>query len=422
MFRSFNPIKLFRSSLRYSFATSNKKDYYSILGVPKEATKAQVKKAFAQKAREFHPDKNSAPDAKDKFSDISEAYETLGDDNKRKVYDTYGMGADEAKQYGQGFGSQGFDGFWNQGNMGNAGGMGGFDNMFTDFEDIFGFNTGGRKAKRPSRGADIVINMELSFMEAINGISKEISFRVQDVCGSCNGNKCKPGTSPCKCPTCNGKGNINYRQGPMVIQMTCEACMGVGTVIKDPCSSCKGTGSAYKTQKETIKVPSGIDNGKNLRLSGKGSKGENGGMHGDVIIKISVKPDPYFKREGYDIYTDIPISISQSVLGDTLEVRTVYGPKTINIPAGTGHGNKVKIPNEGVKKLDSHQKGDHFCVFNIQVPKNITPEMRKVFEQLRDIEKGVVSGSDKPDSNSSDDKKGFFNKFTEFCEKSTGKQ
>lgn len=294
--------------------------------------------------------------------------------------------------------------------------------MFNDFEDIFGFNTGGRKAKRASKGADVVINIELSFMDAINGISREISYRVQDVCGTCNGNKCKPGSSPCKCPTCSGKGNINYRQGPMVIQMTCEACMGIGTVIKDTCTNCKGTGSAYKTHKETIKVPSGIDNGKNLRLAGKGNKGDNGGMSGDVVIKVTVKSDSYFKREGYDIYTEIPISIGQSVLGDTIDVRTVYGTRTINIPSGTNHGNKLKIPSEGVKKLESNQKGDHYCVFSINVPKTLSSEQRKMFEQLRDIEKGISSTSNTEESESNNVKKGIFNKFTDFCEKSTDKQ
>ena len=416
MLRSFNIPKLLSSQLSRHFS-SGKKDYYNILGVPRDATKAQIKKAFAQKTREYHPDKNHSPDAKDKFSDISEAYDTLGDESKRKVYDTYGMGADEAKQYGagfgQGFGAQGFEGFWNQGNMG------GFENMFTDFEDLFGFSSGGRKAKRPTRGADVVINMEISFMEAINGITKEINYRVQDVCSSCKGNKCKAGTSPCKCPTCNGKGNINYRQGPMVIQMTCEACMGVGTVIKDPCTTCKGTGKAYKQQKESIRVPGGIDNGKNLRLSSKGNKGENGGMHGDVIIKIKVKPDPYFKREGYDIYTEIPISIAQSVLGDNIEVRTVYGTRNIKVPAGTSHGNKIKIPNEGVKKLDSSQKGDHFCVFCIQIPRTLNADQKKIFEQLRDMEKGGESASKSDNSKTDENKKGILNKFTEFCEKAT---
>lgn len=415
MFRSFKPLKSLQASLHRHFSTG-KKDYYKVLGIPKSASKVEIKKAFAQKAREFHPDKNHAPDAKDKFSDISEAYETLGDDNKRKVYDTYGMGADEAKQYGQGFGGQngqnGFEGFWNQGNMG------GFENMFTDFEDIFGFNMGGRKTKRPSKGADVVINLELSFMDAINGITKEISYRIQDTCGGCKGSKCKPGTSPSKCSTCNGKGNINYRQGPMVIQMTCETCSGVGTMVKDPCTTCKGTGSAYKTQKESIKVPGGIDNGKNLRLSGKGNRGDNGGMHGDIIIKVIVKPDAYFKREGYDIYTEIPISIAQSVLGDTIEIKTVYGMRNINVPTGTSHGQKLKIPNEGVKKLDSSQKGDHFCVFSIHVPKTLTADQRRIFEQLRELEKPKSDESSGTKSSGFEEKKGIFNKFTEYCEKS----
>lgn len=378
MFKPYNILKsLTIRRLRYF---STKKDYYAILGISKDATKAQIKKAFTQKAKEYHPDKNHSPDAKDKFANISEAYQTLNDENKRKVYDAYGMNADEQKnQYSQGFNNQGFEGFWNQSNMG------GFENMFTDFEDIFGFGTG-KRPKRTAKGADIILSLELSFMEAIMGASKDIVYKVQTVCGTCNGSKCKPGTSPVKCAKCDGKGNNSYRQGPMVIQMTCEGCMGAGTVIKDHCIVCKGSGISYKQNKETIKIPAGIDTGKNLRLGGKGSLGENGGEPGDIIIKISVKPDPYFRRDGCDIYTDIKLSIAQAVLGDTIDAKTVYGMRKITVPPGTNHGSKIKIPNEGVKKLDSELKGDHYCVCNVHVPKSLNEDEKKIFERLKELD------------------------------------
>ena len=377
--------KLFKRLTRQllqPFSAGNK-DYYSILGVPKDATKAQIKKAYAQKAREYHPDKNPSPDAKDKFADISEAYKTLGDENKRKVYDAYGTGADEQKQYGRGYdqgAGQGFQGFYNQGNMG------GFENIFHDFEDIFGFNMGRQRTKRPVRGADIALNLELTFMEAAMGATKEVVYKVQAACDTCRGSKCKPGSSPQKCTACDGKGNTTYRQGPMIIQMTCDSCKGAGTTIKDPCTACKGIGLVYKQQRESIRVPAGIDNGKSLRLSGKGSPGENDGPPGDIIIRVMVRPDPYFKREGYDIYADVKLSIAQAVLGDTVEVRTIHGIKKITVPPGTYHGKKIKIPGEGIRKLESNQRGDHYCVCDVYVPSVLTPEEKQIFERLRELD------------------------------------
>ena len=415
MFKSFKNMFRLGKGARYLYSKGSK-DYYKILGVSKDASRADIKKAFAAKAKEYHPDKNTAANAKDKFAEINEAYQTLGDEKKRGVYDTYGMNADEQKQYDDmgGFDGGGFGNFWSQGQ-----GMGGFENMFNDFEDIFGFGNSGKRAKRPKRGADVVINMELSFMEAINGINKDITFRVQDTCGTCSGTKCKPGTSPTQCGTCKGKGNVSYRQGPMVIQMGCEPCGGSGTVIKCPCSVCKGSGLAYKQQKENIKVPSGIDTGKNLRLAGKGNKGENGGSSGDVIIKISVKADNYFKRQGYDIITEIPISISQAVLGDDIEVKTIHGKKKVRVVSGTSHGSKIKIPGEGVKKLGMNNKGDHYCVFSVTIPKTINSEQRAVFEQLRNVESGkdieVVSGNEEKKGS------GFFDKFSNLKGKSCAK-
>lgn len=413
MFNSFKKAFNLRKGV-CRFMARGSKDYYKVLGVGKDATRMDIKKAFAQKAKEFHPDKNPDPSAKDTFSKINEAYQTLGDDKKRQVYDTYGINADEQKEYGDmgGFGSGGFGDFWNSQNS-----TGGFENIFNDFEDLFGFSGNNKRSKRPRRGADVVLNLELSFMEAINGITKEVTFRVQDTCGTCKGSKCKPGTSPTNCGTCKGKGSVSYRQGPMVIQMGCEACGGAGTQIKCPCTLCKGSGLAYKQHKESIKVPSGIDGGKNLRLSGKGNKGEHGGASGDVIIKISVKADPFFKRQGFDIITEIPITISQAVLGDEIEVKTIHGKKKVKISAGTSHGNRLKIPNEGVKKLGVNAKGDHYCVFNLSVPKTLNGEQRAVFEQLRAVESGKdieAVGDDKKGS-------GFFDKFSSFREKSGAK-
>ncbi len=190
---------------------------------------------------------------------------------------------------------------------------------------------------------------------------------MRDVCGVCKGNKCSPGTHPSRCQTCHGSGTVNFRQGPMQIQMDCNSCDGKGSSIKNPCHNCKGHGEAHKTQKETIKIPQGISNGQNLRVSMKGNQGRNGGRSGDLIIKIKVKNDSYFRREGYNIYTEIPLNISQAVLGAELEVKTLIGKRKIHIKPGTAHGDQLRIPNAGVSKLppNQNQKGSHFLIFKV---------------------------------------------------------
>lgn len=376
--------KTLRSTQRF-FAKKN--DYYQTLGVNKTATQAEIKKAFAKLARELHPDKNASPEAKDKFSKVTEAYQTLSDEKKRQVYDQYGMTGDEQKQYqNSGFDPNdagfGFSDFFGNQQSGNP-----YENIFRDFGDMFGFDSTS-KPIRPQRGADIILSVELEFLEAVNGTTKEVSFRIKDTCSTCQGSKCKPGTSPVKCTTCSGRGTVTYSQGPMQIQMSCNSCKGAGSTIKTPCQNCRGTGVANITIKETINVPRGINNGQNLRITAKGNKGENGGAHGDLIIKVSVKPDIYFKREGSDIYTDVSISISQAVLGAKIDVRTLSGSRSVTVPAGTSHGSKIRLPGEGISKLapNHNQKGDHYVVFNVYIPSKLNSEQKKIFEQLRSVE------------------------------------
>lgn len=420
---------------------SSRQTYYDILGVPKGATQAEIKKAYVKLARENHPDKNPAADAKTKFASINEAYTTLSDEKKRQVYDQTGMSSDEQKQYqnsgfdpsGQGFDFNDF--FRAQGGQG-AQGSSPFEGMFGNFEDIFGFDMGGR-GRGAVRGADAILNMEIDFMDAVNGFQREVSFRVKDACSTCKGSKAKPGTSATKCTTCSGKGTMNYRQGPMVIQMACNSCGGAGNVIKNPCSTCKGTGVGYTTRKETIQVPKGINTGQNLRISGKGNQGDNGGPAGDLIIKISVKPDPYFRRQDYDIYVDQPLSISQAVLGTKLEVRTLTGKKTIQVPPGTVHGSKLRMAGEGITKLapNQHSKGDQYVVFSVTIPTSLTSEQRAIFESLKSYEtaksgpsQAAQPAESKSDSNASqnsqstqspnNEQSGFFKTFEKMFHKS----
>jgi molecular chaperone DnaJ len=369
---------------------SKKEDYYKTLGISKAASQTDVKKAFAKLAREFHPDKNPAPEAKEKFSKITEAYSTLSDEKKRQVYDQYGMSSDEQRQYeNAGFNpgqNGGFD--FNDFFKGQQGGGGNpYESVFRDFEDIFGFE-GGSKSTRPQRGADIIISIEIDFFESIHGVSKDVSYRIKDICHVCNGSKCKPGTSPTKCSTCAGKGTINYRQGPMQIQMACSSCKGVGTLIKNACNNCKGNGTAFVTLKEAITIPKGINSGQNLRVASKGNRGENGGVNGDLILKVTVRPDSYFRREGYDIYTEFSITIAQAVLGSKVEVRTLYGSRSLIVPSGTTHGSKIRLPGEGVSKLapNHSQKGDHYVILNIYVPSKLSTSEKQIYEQLRSLE------------------------------------
>jgi molecular chaperone DnaJ len=380
-------------SLRVSSAVprrffSSKQSFYDILGVPKGATQSEIKKAYAKLARELHPDKNTAADAKQKFSAINEAYQTLSDEKRRQVYDQTGMTGDEQKQYqSSGFDSSGgfdFGDFFRQQTGGFEGGNP-FGGAFKDFEDIFMGKDGGRATMR---GADVVMNLEIDFMDAINGFTKEVSFRVKDTCATCKGSKCKPGTSTSKCSHCAGKGTMNVRQGPMVFTMECGYCNGQGSTIKSPCSACKGSGQGYATRTETIELPKGINTGQNVRVTGKGNKGDNGGPAGDLVFKVTIKPDPYFRRQDFDIYVDQPLTISQAVLGCRVDVRTLTGKKTINVPPGTIHGSKQRMPGEGVTKLapNQHQKGDQYVVFSVVIPNTLTPEQKAIFEQLKNLE------------------------------------
>lgn len=406
--------------LRKNFSSKN--NFYEILGIPKGATQAEIKKAYAKLAREYHPDKNPDPSAKQKFTQINEAYSTLSDDKKRQVYDQTGMSGDEQKQYAaSGFdpSGEGFD--FNDFFGGGANKQGGFEGVFKDFEDLFGFEKGSQS--RSKKGNDVIITLEIDFMDAVNGVTKDVSYRVKNTCSVCKGNKCKPGTTPTKCATCNGKGTVNFRQGPMQIQMGCQSCNSQGTFVKNPCTHCKGSGSEYTTMNQKVAIPKGINTGQNLRIVEKGNVGENSAKNGDLILKVVVRPDPFFRREDYDIYTEHLLSISQAVLGDQIEVRTLSGKRKVTVQPGSVHGSKVKLQGEGITKLDqnSNAKGDHYVVFSVNIPKQLTPEQRQIFESLRAIEekKANASSSASGDQGQSEEtkKEGFFKSFEKIFHK-----
>ena len=372
--------------------SQRKEDFYKILGLSKSASKAEIKKAYAKLAQEYHPDKNPDPSAQTKFSKITEAYQTLNDPKKREIYDNYGMSADEQKEYergGEGFGDAGFGGFWDQ-----QGGYSSFENMFRDFDDFFNFSESHSKKNKPLKGQDVYVNLSISFLDAVNGSVREVSYKMKDTCKTCTGSGCKPGTNPVKCGTCRGKGNINYRQGPMNIQMTCGDCHGQGTTIKHYCGTCRGSGKDVYVMKQSVNIPRGINTGQNLRLAGKGQKGDNGGTSGDLIIRVTVKEDKVFKRDGYDVHIDKEISISQAVLGTQIEINNLEGKRQVSVPPGISTGNRIKLANQGIRKLSPHQnqRGDFYVNIIVKIPKILTARQREIFEELRQLEeKGGVN-------------------------------
>ncbi|EGR31479.1 hypothetical protein IMG5_108560 [Ichthyophthirius multifiliis] len=259
-------------------------------------------------------------------------------------------------------------------------------------EDIFGdfssfFNMGG-DTQRVQRGEDIQINMEIQFMEAVNGANKKIQFDRKTKCTVCNGSKCKPGTSPTKCGTCGGKGTINIRQGPMIMQMMCDKCMGVGEIIKNQCTTCRGEGIARTKTEEEVTFPKGVNHGQSLRISRKGNAGKNNGPLGDLIIKVSVRPDPYFGRDNYDIITTQYITLTDAVLGNKIKIKTLSGEKELEIKPGTQHGEQIRIKGQGICNLPPNQNdlGDHIVNLKIYIPKNINKQQKEAFENLQKVE------------------------------------
>lgn len=353
-----------------------KKDYYEVLGVSRDADETEIKKAYRKLAKQYHPDMNPGDkDAEAKFKEINEAYAVLSDPQKRKQYDMYGhSGVD-------GTGFEGFSGF------------GGFDFGFEDiFDTFFGGSPFGRTTRRkagPRRGNDLKYSVEISFVEAAFGTTKEISVTRMQLCHVCGGSGSKPGTKPETCRHCNGTGQIRHVQvtpfGQMVNMRTCEYCHGEGTVITSPCSECHGTGRVQKTSKISIKIPAGIDNGQTISLRGEGEPGINGGPPGDLYVNIRVKPHPIFKREGYDVICEIPVTFTQAALGAELEIPTLEGTIKYTIPEGTQTGTVFRLKNKGIKHLRSNSKGDQLVKVNVEVPTKLSEKQKELLRQFAEI-------------------------------------
>lgn len=349
----------------------SKRDYYEVLGIDKDASKQDIRKAYRKLAREYHPDVNKAPDAEEKFKEIKEAYEVLKDDQKRAQYDQFGHAGPQTGGFGGFGGSEDFSGFG-------------------DIFDMF-FGGGGRRQNpnAPRQGADLQYTMTLDFEEAVFGKETEITIPKEESCQTCNGSGAKPGTSPQTCHHCNGSGQLSYEQstpfGRIVNRRVCHHCQGTGKIIVDKCATCHGTGKVKKQANIKVSIPAGIDDGQQIRLSGKGESGINGGPPGDLFVVIRVREHEFFKRDGDHIFLELPITFSQAALGDEIEVPTVHGKVAFKIPAGTQTGKTFRLRNKGVPNVRGYGQGDQLVKVRVVTPTKLTEEQKELFRKLHEI-------------------------------------
>lgn len=356
-----------------------KRDYYDVLGVDKSASDAEIKSAFRKLAKKYHPDLNKEPDAAEKFKEVQEAYDVLGDEQKRKTYDQFGSAAFDNNAGGNPYG--------------NYGNYGGFNTSGFGFEDInlddilsnmFGGSFGGsRKKNRPRKGEDVLYRMNISFREAVFGSKEDITLDLTEKCEECGG---KGGFNPKKCSTCNGTGKVRRTQsslfGSFLTETTCPDCSGTGEMFERRCTDCKGRGYVVKRKTITITIPEGVDTGSQIRIKGKGQVGSNGGENGDIYVEFRVEDDPIFDRDGYDIFMTLPINISEAVLGGEKEVPTLDGKILLTIPSNSQTNDKLRIKGRGVPY--GSKRGDLYIVLDVVMPTKLDRNQRRLFEELSD--------------------------------------
>ncbi|MCS4488965.1 molecular chaperone DnaJ [Streptococcus sciuri] len=369
----------------------NNQEYYDRLGVSKDASQDEIKKAYRKMSKKYHPDINKSPGAEEKYKEVQEAYDTLGDEQKRAAYDQYGPS-----------GANGFNG--------GSGGFGGFDGTagFGGFEDIFSSFFGGaaqRNPNAPRQGDDLQYRVQLKFEEAIFGTEKEVTYNREATCHTCGGSGSKPGTAPVSCHKCHGQGVVTVDMqtplGTMRRQVTCDICHGTGQEIKNPCLTCHGTGHEKEKHTVSVKIPAGVESGQQVRLTGQGEAGFNGGPYGDLFVMITVQPSDKFERDGSTIYYTLNLSIVQAALGDVVDVPTVHGDVELSIPAGTQTGKTFRLRGKGAPKLRGGGQGDEHVTVKVITPTKLNNAQK---EALR----AFAEASD--DSISKPKKKGFFDK------------
>ena len=361
------------------------KDYYSILGVSKDATADDLKRAYRKLAKQYHPDAQHTEEdkkkAEAKFNEINEAYSVLSDENKRAQYDRFGSNFEQA-----GFGGSGFGGY------SNAYDFSGFGGIDFDLEDILGsvfgggFGSSSKKSQGPTRGADIRTNMSLKFEEAAFGVKKEISITRNEKCDSCNGSGAKPGSRIITCDKCGGRGKIQMTQntimGAFSTVKTCDKCSGTGKVIETPCEKCSGKGIVRKSRKIEINVPAGIDDGQAISLRGEGDAGKKGGPNGDLYVVMKVSPHKYFKRNGFDISANVRVPFTKMALGGDIKIPTLEGEMEFNIPEGTTTGTKFRVKDQGIPILNGKGRGNLEFTVDVDVPKKLTDKQREILTEF----------------------------------------
>jgi molecular chaperone DnaJ len=381
---------------------ATKRDYYEILGVPKNASDDEIKKAYRKLAMKHHPDRNqgdgAAKDAETRFKEAKEAYEMLSDAEKRAAYDQYGHAGVDPNMRGPG--GPGAEGF------------GGFAEAFGDiFGDIFGQQRGGggaRGGRQVYRGSDLSYAMEITLEEAAKGKDAQIRIPSWDECDTCHGSGAKPGTQAKTCTTCHGAGVVQMRQGFFSVQQTCPHCRGTGKIIPEPCQTCHGQGKMKRQKTLEVRIPPGIDDGMRIRSAGNGEPGTNGGPPGDLFIEIRLKKHTLFERDGDDLHVVVPVSIARAALGGEIDVPTLDGKAAIDIPEGTQAGKQFRLRGKGIKGVRSSVAGDLYCHVAVETPVKLTEHQRKLLKELEEsLKKGGAKHS--PGEESWADKlKGFF--------------
>jgi molecular chaperone DnaJ len=349
-------------------------DLYSTLGVPKGASADEIKKAYRKLARQYHPDRNPGDaEAEERFKEVQHAYDVLSDPEKRKAYDQFGA-TDGRGGFRPGSGPGGFD-F----DLGDLGDLGDF------FGGIFGRGAAGRQQQsQAQRGADLEVQVNLSFDDSLKGIETRIPVEVDSACSECHGSGAKPGTSPTICPVCHGRGVVSEAQGLFALSQPCPRCRGNGTVIEDPCPRCRGTGRERRTKRYSVKIPAGVKDGTRIRLKGKGEAGLNGGPPGDLFVVTRVAESPIYERRGADLVVDVPLSPADAALGTQVEVPTPDGAVSLKVPSGSEHGKLLKIKGRGAPKLKGG-KGDVLARLKLEVPKKLSKKQRELYEELRKL-------------------------------------
>jgi molecular chaperone DnaJ len=344
----------------------SKRDYYQVLGVDREASPDEIKRAYRRLAHKYHPDKNSGDKtSEEQFKEAAEAYEILNNPEKRAAYDQFGVTGERAGAGG--FGDAGFG---------------------SVFEDLFEGFFGGSTRRAASRGADLRYNLEISLEEAILGTEKEITIPKLEPCGACKGSGAKPGTSPTACRPCRGSGQVRYSQGFLTISQTCSACRGEGRIVEHRCRDCRGSGRSRSDRSLSVKIPAGIETGMRLKLQGEGEAGPHWGDHGDLYVVITVKEHPLFSRHGDDLYCEVPIGFVQAALGAEVEIPSFFGMTTLKIPTGTQPGAEFRIRGKGVPRLRGHDQGDLVVRVVVEVPKRLTTKQRELLEAYAALENG----------------------------------